>query len=43
MVAHVMRFDPRYVLLHDQIIDGNIGELIHIRAKRQNGKKFKKD
>lgn len=40
MVAHVMRFDPRYVLLHDQIIDGNIGELIHIRAKRQNPKEI---
>jgi len=38
MVAHVLRFDPRYVQLHDRIQRGDLGELIHIRAKRQNPK-----
>jgi len=36
MVAHILRFDPRYVQLHDKIRRGDLGELIHIRAKRQN-------
>lgn len=38
MVAHILRFDPRYVQLHDKIQRGDLGELIHIRAKRQNPK-----
>lgn len=38
MVAHILRFDPRYVQLHDRIEKGDLGELIHIRAKRQNPK-----
>jgi len=38
MVAHVLRFDPRYVQLHDRIKRGDLGEIIHIRAKRQNPK-----
>ena len=35
MPAHLLRFDPRYVMVHEQILLGNLGELIHIRAKRQ--------
>lgn len=38
MVGHILRFDPRYALLHDRIQRGELGELIHIRAKRQNPK-----
>lgn len=38
MVAHLLRFDPRYVQLHDRIQRGDLGEIIHIRAKRQNPK-----
>jgi len=38
MVAHILRFDPRYVQLHDRIRRGDLGEIIHIRAKRQNPK-----
>jgi len=38
MVAHILRFDPRYVQLHDRIQRGDLGEIIHIRAKRQNPK-----
>lgn len=36
MVAHVLRFDPRYVQLHDAILRGEIGDPIHIRVKRNN-------
>jgi len=38
MVGHILRFDPRYAQLHDRIERGDLGELIHIRAKRQNPK-----
>lgn len=34
MVGHVLRFDPRYVHLHDQVARGEIGDPIHVRAKR---------
>ncbi|MFA7184482.1 MAG: Gfo/Idh/MocA family oxidoreductase, partial [Victivallales bacterium] len=36
MVGHLLRLDPRYVQLHQQIEAGNLGELLHIRVKRQN-------
>lgn len=36
MVAHVLRFDPRYVQLHDAIVRGDIGEPINLRLKRNN-------
>ncbi len=36
MIAHILRFDARYVQLHDQIEQGVLGDIIHIRAKRQS-------
>jgi len=36
MVAHVLRFDPKYVQVHDMIARGEIGEIIHLRAKRNS-------
>ncbi len=36
MPGHLLRFDPRYVMVYEQILLGNLGELIHIRAKRQS-------
>ncbi|HHY46416.1 MAG TPA: Gfo/Idh/MocA family oxidoreductase [Firmicutes bacterium] len=36
MVAHVLRFDPRYVQLHDAIARGDLGEPISLRVKRNN-------
>lgn len=36
MVAHILRFDPRYVQLHDALTSGEIGEPIHLRLRRQN-------
>lgn len=38
MVAHILRFDPRYVRLHDEITRGELGDLIHLRGKRHNGR-----
>ncbi len=38
MVGHTLRFDARYVQLHDRIQRGDLGELVHIRAKRHNPK-----
>ena len=34
MVAHVLRFDPRYVQLHAAARPDRLGEPIHLRAKR---------
>ena len=34
MVAHVLRFDPRYVQLHAAADPQRLGEPIHLRAKR---------
>jgi predicted dehydrogenase len=34
MVAHVLRFDPRYVQLHAAADPDQLGEPIHLRAKR---------
>jgi predicted dehydrogenase len=36
MVAHILRFDPRYVQLHDALARGDLGEPIHLRMRRQN-------
>ncbi|MEW5865292.1 MAG: Gfo/Idh/MocA family oxidoreductase [Bacillota bacterium] len=36
MVAHVLRFDPRYVQLHDSIARGDLGEAVHVRIRRNN-------
>ena len=38
MVGHLLRFDPRYVQVKEQIDAGELGELVHIRAKRQVAK-----
>ncbi|MGH1479234.1 MAG: Gfo/Idh/MocA family protein [Geminicoccales bacterium] len=34
MIAHVLRFDPRYVQLHAAAAPDKLGEPIHLRAKR---------
>ena len=34
MIAHVLRFDPRYVQLHAAADPAALGEPIHLRAKR---------
>ena len=34
MIAHVLRFDPRYVQLHAAADPDHLGEPIHLRAKR---------
>lgn len=36
MVGHILRFDPRYVQVHDAAVRGEYGELIHLRAKRNS-------
>ncbi len=36
MVAHILRFDPKYVRVHDEIEAGQLGELVHISAKKLN-------
>jgi predicted dehydrogenase len=36
MVGHVLRFDPRYVHVHDSIARGEFGKIIHLRAKRNS-------
>ncbi|MGE5594095.1 MAG: Gfo/Idh/MocA family protein [Betaproteobacteria bacterium] len=36
MVAHILRFDPRYVQLHDSLSSGELGEPIQLRLRRQN-------
>lgn len=36
MVAHVLRFDPRYQQLHESIAKGEIGEPVHLYLKRTN-------
>lgn len=38
MVAHLLRFDPRYVRLAEDIRNGDLGEVLHMYAKRQNPK-----
>ncbi len=36
MVGHILRFDPRYFLIKARIEKGEIGELIHLYARRNN-------
>ncbi len=36
MVAHLLRFDPRYVRIKEEIAQGGLGEILHLRGKRQN-------
>lgn len=36
MVAHVLRFDPRYVQLREAAAAEKLGDVIHIRAKRNS-------
>ena len=36
MVAHVLRFDPRYVQLREAADPEHLGEAIHLRAKRNS-------
>jgi len=36
MVAHILRFDPKYVKVHDEIAQGKLGELVHLSAKKLN-------
>jgi len=38
MVGHLLRFDPRYAQLYQRIDRGELGEIIHMRVKRQNPK-----
>lgn len=38
MVGHVLRFDPRYVLLQQTVAAGEIGEPLTISARRLNGR-----
>jgi predicted dehydrogenase len=34
MVGHILRFDPRYVQVHEAAAPERLGEVIHLRAKR---------
>ena len=34
MVAHLLRFDPRYVGAANAVANGSIGEVVHVSAKR---------
>ena len=36
MVAHLLQFDPRYAVLRDRIRSGELGEVLHMYAKRHN-------
>ncbi|MBC7328042.1 Gfo/Idh/MocA family oxidoreductase [bacterium] len=36
MVGHILRFDPRYVVVKQRIESGEIGDIIHMYARRNN-------
>jgi len=36
MVGHVLRFDPRYVRARDIVQNGELGDIVHIVARRNN-------
>ncbi|MFP3904369.1 MAG: Gfo/Idh/MocA family protein [Armatimonadota bacterium] len=36
MVAHVVRFDPRYQVGRSAIADGAVGDIVHVYARRNN-------
>lgn len=36
MVAHLLRFDPRYAIAYEQVASGTIGDIDHITCKRNS-------
>lgn len=36
MVGHILRFDPRYVVIKERIEKGELGEIVHLYARRNN-------
>lgn len=34
VIGHVLRFDPRYAIVHSRLADGELGEVVHIFARR---------
>ncbi|MGC9004889.1 MAG: Gfo/Idh/MocA family protein [bacterium] len=36
MVGHILRFDSRYALVKERVDEGEIGEIIHMYARRNN-------
>jgi len=36
MVGHILRFDPRYYIARQSIVNGQIGSLVHLTARRNN-------
>jgi UDP-N-acetylglucosamine 3-dehydrogenase len=36
MTGHVCRFDPRYVKCRDAVMDGTVGEIVQVFARRNN-------
>jgi len=36
MVGHILRFDPRYVVINERIEKGEIGDIVHLYARRNN-------
>jgi predicted dehydrogenase len=34
VVGHLLRFDPRYAIVHDRVAGGQLGEPVHIFARR---------
>lgn len=38
MIAHVLRFDPGYKRIYDQINAGELGELVHLKGERKTSR-----
>lgn len=38
-VGHILRFDPRYSEVHERIATGQIGQLVHMYARRNNARR----
>ena len=36
MVAHLLRYDPRYTLARDSVLDGDIGDILYITSRRNS-------
>lgn len=36
MVGHILRFDPRYTLIKERVERGEVGDIIHLYARRNN-------
>lgn len=34
MVGHTLRYDPRYVAIKQMVLDGKLGDLVHVYARR---------